>query len=199
MTTCCFKFFPSDSHLSFVSLKFFNDCLSFKAFLKIKNGKLQLRLRKLITLFLVSGYFLKFIYFLLKDNCFTDFCCFLSNLKMNPPQIYIYPLLFEPPTHLPPYQDIFNVLIICIYLFQTFVWTYVFRYLGCIRKSEIVGSDGNSTFEHFKEPPNSFHNGCTVLHILSHDHFPFIFWLQRPSQQVLSVSHCGFCFPFLSD
>ena len=73
------------------------------------------------------------------------------------------------------------MLIICIYLFQTFVWTYVFRYLGCIRKSEIVGSDGNTTFEHFKEPPNSFHNGCTVLHILSHDHFPFIFWLQRPS------------------
>ena len=26
-----------------------------------------------------------FIYFLLKDNCFTEFCCFLSNLNMNQP------------------------------------------------------------------------------------------------------------------
>ena len=24
-------------------------------------------------------------YFLLKDNCFTEFCCFLSNLNMNQP------------------------------------------------------------------------------------------------------------------
>ena len=24
-------------------------------------------------------------YFLLKDNCFAEFCCFLSNLKMNQP------------------------------------------------------------------------------------------------------------------
>ena len=25
------------------------------------------------------------LYFLLKDNCFTEFCCFLSNLNMNQP------------------------------------------------------------------------------------------------------------------
>ena len=25
------------------------------------------------------------IYFLLKDNCFTEFCCVLSNLSMNQP------------------------------------------------------------------------------------------------------------------
>ena len=30
------------------------------------------------------NYFFKFI-FLLKDNCFTEFCCFLSNLNMNQP------------------------------------------------------------------------------------------------------------------
>ena len=30
----------------------------------------------------ISGFLLKFI-FLLKDNCFTEFCCFLSNLNMN--------------------------------------------------------------------------------------------------------------------
>ena len=28
---------------------------------------------------------LLFFYFLLKDNCFTEFCCFLSNLNMNQP------------------------------------------------------------------------------------------------------------------
>ena len=30
-------------------------------------------------------YFKKLIYFLLKENCFTKFCCFLSNLSMNQP------------------------------------------------------------------------------------------------------------------
>ena len=43
------------------------------------------------------------IYFLLEDNCFTAFCCFLSNLNMNQPYIYIYPLPFEPPSHLLPH------------------------------------------------------------------------------------------------
>ena len=33
-------------------------------------------------------------YFLLKDNCFTEFCYFLSNLNINQPQVYIYPLPF---------------------------------------------------------------------------------------------------------
>ena len=32
----------------------------------------------------VLGLFFKFI-FLLKDNCFIEFCCFLSNLIMNQP------------------------------------------------------------------------------------------------------------------
>ena len=39
---------------------------------------------------------------LFKDNCFTEFCCFLSNPNMNQPWVYIYPLPFEPPSHLPP-------------------------------------------------------------------------------------------------
>ena len=30
-------------------------------------------------------FFKKFIFFLLKDNCFTEFWCFLSNLNMNQP------------------------------------------------------------------------------------------------------------------
>ena len=41
------------------------------------------------------------IYFLLKDNYFTEFWCFLWNLNMNQPQVYIHPLPFEPPSHLP--------------------------------------------------------------------------------------------------
>ena len=51
--------------------------------------------------FLMIKHFL-FNYFLLKDYCFTEFCCFLSNLNMNQPQVYIYPLPFETPSHLPP-------------------------------------------------------------------------------------------------
>ena len=40
--------------------------------------------------------------FLLKDNCFTEFCCFLSNLKMNQPQCtYIPSILNLPPISLP--------------------------------------------------------------------------------------------------
>ena len=31
----------------------------------------------------VSAFLKITIYFLLKDNCFTEFCCFLSNLNMN--------------------------------------------------------------------------------------------------------------------
>ena len=29
------------------------------------------------------------INFLLKDNCFTEFCCFLSNLNMNQPAVQL--------------------------------------------------------------------------------------------------------------
>ena len=49
-----------------------------------------------------NGFF-KSINFLLKDSCFTEFCCFLSNLNMNQPQVYIYSLPFEPPSRLPPH------------------------------------------------------------------------------------------------
>ena len=40
----------------------------------------------------------------MKDNLFTEFCCFLSNLNMNQSQVYIFPLPFEPPSHLPPHS-----------------------------------------------------------------------------------------------
>ena len=49
------------------------------------------------------GFLFFFSFLLLKDNWFTEFCCSLSNLNMNQPQVYIYPLPFEPPSHLPPH------------------------------------------------------------------------------------------------
>ena len=50
--------------------------------------------------FLSFSFFFYYL-FLLKDNCFTEFCCFLSNLNMNQPQVYLYPLLSETPISLP--------------------------------------------------------------------------------------------------
>ena len=47
------------------------------------------------VLLLSLTFFFINLFFLLKDNCFTEFCCFLSNLKMNQLQGYIYPLSFE--------------------------------------------------------------------------------------------------------
>ena len=43
-------------------------------------------------------FFIFLIIFLLKDYCFTEFCCFLSNLNMNQPRAYIYPLPFGTPS-----------------------------------------------------------------------------------------------------
>ena len=34
------------------------------------------------------GMQLFYLFFLLKDNCFTEFCCFLSNLNMNQPFLW---------------------------------------------------------------------------------------------------------------
>ena len=52
-------------------------------------------LNKQLSRFL-NYYFL--IYFLLKDNCFTEFCCFVSNLNMNQRYTYI-PSLLNLPHH----------------------------------------------------------------------------------------------------
>ena len=51
----------------------------------------------------LEAIFFKLINCLLRDNCFTEFCCFLSNLNMSQPWVYIYPLPFETPSHLPSY------------------------------------------------------------------------------------------------
>ena len=44
--------------------------------------------RELFHSQMYSFFFLFF--FLMKDNCLTEFCCFLSNLNMNQSQVYIY-------------------------------------------------------------------------------------------------------------
>ena len=42
--------------------------------------------------------FFYFNCFFIEGFCLTEFCCFLSNLNMNQPQVCIYPLPFEPPS-----------------------------------------------------------------------------------------------------
>ena len=76
--------------------------------------------------------FLKLIYILLKDNCFTEFCCFLWNLNMNQPYVYIYPLSFEtiilimefmPPD---PWENKYLFYFVCLVLvFKVFYWSMV--------------------------------------------------------------------------
>ena len=58
-------------------------------------------LESLLNFLIILLLFLKNI--LLRDNCITEFCCFLSNLNMNQPSVYIYLLPFEPSSHIPSY------------------------------------------------------------------------------------------------
>ena len=53
---------------------------SYKSQKKISKGNVEAKILHVCVFF-----FTKFIYFLMKDNCFTEFCCFLSNLNMNQP------------------------------------------------------------------------------------------------------------------
>ena len=62
-----------------------------------KNMHHNNRFWRIIGFFLLLPSPSLFKIFLLKDNCFTEFC-FLSNLNMNQSQVYIYPLPFEPPS-----------------------------------------------------------------------------------------------------
>ena len=43
----------------------------------------------------------------MKDNCFTILCCFLPNINMNQPSVYLYPLPFEHHSHLSPQWILF--------------------------------------------------------------------------------------------
>ena len=42
--------------------------------------------------------FMENFYFLIEDNCFTEFCCFLSNINITQPQVYMCSLPLEPPS-----------------------------------------------------------------------------------------------------
>ena len=43
------------------------------------------------------------LFFLLKEIVLQNFIVFCQILNMNQPQIYIYPLPFETPSHIPPH------------------------------------------------------------------------------------------------
>ena len=57
-----------------------------------------------LQLYFLYFYFrLKVIHVYLENNCFAILCWFLPYINMNQPQVYIYPLPFETPSHLPPH------------------------------------------------------------------------------------------------
>ena len=76
--------------------------------------------------------FFFFNYFIDKYNCFIEFCCFLSNLNMNQPYVYIYPLLCEAPLHLlPPHRiplDWYRALVWVSWAIQQIPVGYLFTY-----------------------------------------------------------------------
>ena len=45
-------------------------------------------------------------YFKLKNNCFAEFCGFLSYINKNQPQAHPCPLLPRPPSHHPPHPTL---------------------------------------------------------------------------------------------
>ena len=47
------------------------------------------------------NFFIFLIFFLLKDNCFTEFCGFLSYINKNQSSVYPSALPPKPPSHLP--------------------------------------------------------------------------------------------------
>ena len=63
-------------------------------FFNLQYASFNLNMQMFNFLLQLISIFYNLIYFLLKDNCFTEFCYFLSNLNINQPQVYIYPLPF---------------------------------------------------------------------------------------------------------
>ena len=83
-------------------IKWFNDndvrCLQlFQMSLNLKEVRC-VHLKMFNAFYWIFLFVLLLFIFLLKDNCFIEFCCFLSNLNMNQPQVYIHPLPFETPS-----------------------------------------------------------------------------------------------------
>ena len=106
MDVLCFKYWCL-SAFTFSALFFFHIISFITYFISIsekkgqelysnirKSGRVRCILNTLTSLlagnrdmcyFSLSLFFKLTFFFLLKDNCFTDFCCFLSNLNMNQP------------------------------------------------------------------------------------------------------------------
>ena len=85
----------------------FLDCNTFSVLIKRENVRYHSLLLvctfHFFQFFCLFSFFFQFIFILLKDKCFTEFCCFLANLNVNQPQVYIYLLPFEPLSHLSPH------------------------------------------------------------------------------------------------
>ena len=64
--------------------------------------------------FAVVILFFFLIYFLLKNNCCAEFCCFLPNLNMNQPQLYICPLLSNLPPISHPFPPLWMIQSPCL-------------------------------------------------------------------------------------
>ena len=83
--------------LSGISIFLFIHLKVYFLFLKVSafkiNEKLLIIFRIIFLLFsaVTTEWFFSFfkinLFLLLKDNCFTEFCCFLSNLNMNQPSV----------------------------------------------------------------------------------------------------------------
>ena len=54
-------------------------------------------------IFLAFEFFNLFKMFPLKDNCFIQFCCFLSNMNKNQPYVHPCALPSEPTSHVSPH------------------------------------------------------------------------------------------------
>ena len=101
--------------LSGISIVLFIHLKVYFLFLKVSTFKMN---KKLLIIFrIIFCYFLLLqqngLFLLLKDNCFTEFCCFLSNLNMNQPYVYIYPLPSEPLSPFPPQRMVLNLILNC--------------------------------------------------------------------------------------
>ena len=94
---------------------------------------------------------------------------------------------------------------------QVFMWTYAFSSLGCIRRSGIAGSCGNSMFNILKNHQNFFQSRCSILH--SHQQhmssnsstssptaldIVCLFYFSYPSGCEV-ISYCGFDLHFPND
>ena len=75
-----------------------------RSHISLSTAKKKERKKKLTSFFHFNKYFIFFHFFKLKDNCFTEFCGFLSYSNKNQPQVHPCPLPPDPPISLPSHH-----------------------------------------------------------------------------------------------